>query len=750
MQSMSDLNTYGGTTITFDDPTFTGIIFDRSAAVDTRVSILEGEDFAFVPGIKAISVSNPDVANIEIAFDVSAHTDISLTFNLTGTGVILSVVNNIYTLSNINTVEEFDAAYSPTVVTPTYADSANHDFNIPTQITVQGTPTTFTMFVTVQIVDLFSTAGITSFASDSEHAITNAPNLQTASSATFTVVLTPSEPTFVDTITCAGSLGGTFNYGDDSSDQLVIQGTAAQVNDHLNNMTMTTSDLAVTGFTMTYDATNDVNAEGDTETQSFTSYEYITKTIYTGTYTKNSLTDLSDGPRISNDAHEDGTVGPHDLTIAVTTGDSGTTQYVDLSTGGAVGYWEIDDAAKAGSWSYPNTSLTDFPTGYDKIYPITKNSWAVSFKTGSYPASVTMKRYDFNSNTQAWEEHSTIYSGFTEYQVPGPGAQSYPVPTNTRYSSLDADVIFMQFYSTSSTDNKILRYHTGAWDELLDGVTMYWTAPDGSFIACDSNQHGAEKVLKWRGVIGSDSGFDVYTIDATGAEYTQANQFDSGYRADFAGNLTNFKLWVWETPTAGDTSLVYDVYNFTSGEIVFQETKTFTPVSDILTEATTIDFQLAKLGYNVDTNLTDDQTYRSTNTGHAYFNDATVLQPTIVSGRHEFYVIADNDTLIFLTNNDEEKIQYVSDSGNEYFTVIETNASPQVLEYPFYKYQLGGYEWDDGSGELILEGTKEQINTMLSTLKATIGNTNDDDLVLTYTLDTVQGDTDQAVWTLSL
>ena len=39
---------------------------------------------------------------------------------------------------------------------------------------------------------------------------------------------------------------------------------------------------------------------------------------------------------------------------------------------------------------------------------------------------------------------------------------------------------------------------------------------------------------------------------------------------------------------------------------------------------------------------------------------------------------------------------------------------------------------------------------MLSTLKATIGNTNDDDLILTYTLDTIQGDTDQAVWTLSL
>lgn len=746
---MSDLNTYGDTTITFDDPTFTGIIFDRSAAVDTRVSILEGEDFAFVPGIKAISISNPDVANIEIEFDVSAYTDISLTFNLTGTNVILSMVNNIYTLSNINSIEDFDAAYFPTVVTPTYADSANHDFNIPTQITVQGTPTTFTMFVTVQIVDLFSTAGITSFASDSEHAITNAPNLQTASSAIFTVVLTPSEPTFVDTITCAGSLGGTFNYGDDSSDQLVIQGTAAQVNDHLNNMTMTTSDLALTDFTMTYDVTNDVNAEGDTETQAFTSYEYITKTIHTGTYTKNSLTDLSDGPRISNDAHEDGTIGPHDLTIAVTTGDSGTTQYVDLSTGGAVGYWEIDAAAKASSWTYPNSGLTDFPTGYDKIYPITKNSWAVSFKTGSYPASVTMKRYDFNSNTQAWVEHSTIYSGFTEYQVPGPGAPSYPYPSQPRYCSLDADVLLLNYYSLLSNDSKILRYHSGSWDELLDGVLVYWTAPDGSFIACDSNQHGQNKILKWRGVIGSDSGFDVYTLDTTGAQYTVANQFDISYRVQFAGNISSFKLWVFPIPSGGGTSLVYDVYNFTSGAIVFQETKTYTPDSNIITVATSLDFQLARQGYNFDTNLAANS-YRSTNTGHAYFNDARVNQPTPVSGRHEYYSITNNDTLVFLTNHDEEKIGQVSDNGNEYTTSIQTNVNPPAYDQVFYKYQLGGYEWDNSAGELILEGTKEQINTMLSTLKATIGNTNDDDLILTYTLDTIQGDTDQAVWTLSL
>ena len=130
-----------------------------------------------------------------------------------------------------------------------------------------------------------------------------------------------------------------------------------------------------------------------------------------------------------------------------------------------------------------------------------------------------MKRYDFNSNTQAWVEHSTIYSGFTEYQVPGPGAPSYPYPSQPRYCSLDADVLLLNYYSLLSNDSKILRYHSGSWDELLDGVLVYWTAPDGSFIACDSNQHGQNKILKWRGVIGSDSGFDVYTLDTTGAQY---------------------------------------------------------------------------------------------------------------------------------------------------------------------------------------------------------------------------------------
>ena len=106
--------------------------------------------------------------------------------------------------------------------------------------------------------------------------------------------------------------------------------------------------------------------------------------------------------------------------------------------------------------------------------------------------------------------------------------------------------------------------------------------------------------------------------------------------------------------------------------------------------------------------------------------------------------------MVFLTNHDEEKIGQVSDNGNEYTTSIQTNVNPPAYDQVFYKYQLGGYEWDNSAGELILEGTKEQINTMLSTLKATIGNTNDDDLILTYTLDTIQGDTDQAVWTLSL
>jgi hypothetical protein len=742
MKSLSDLNTFSETEITFEDPTFTGVIFDRSAAIDTRVSILEGEDFEFVPGIKAISLSNPLAANISITFDVSSFTDVTLTFSLSGTNVNLSVASNFYTLSNIQNIADFNAALFPTVNTITYADSANHDFNIPTTISSVGILTQFTMFVTVQVADLFSTGGLSSFASDSDHAITNAPNLQTASGATFTVIVTPSEPTYVDTITCAGTLGGTFNYGDDSSDTLTIIGTKDQVNAHLNSMTMTTSATATADFSLEYSVTNDVNAEGDIENQTLTSYEYITKTVYTGTYTKNSTKNLSDGPRISNNANEDGTVGNHELEIAVTTADSGVSNFVDLTSNGAIGYWQIDSANKSPEWNYPNSSLTGFPTGYDKVWAMTKTSWFVSFATGSSPRLITMKRYDFDQSTQSWSEHSTVFSNFSEYGTPAPGAVTYPVPLRTEAKSLDANTVYLGGYTNAISNYKILRYHTGAWDELFDQVNFQFMSFDGNWLGLrNSNQTTANKVLKWRGVISEDTGYDEYTLDTSSARNTSI--WGGNIRTQFVGDATNQKLWIWdadELPTSGTSGdFYYDVYDVTSTDITFNQTVKITPSSSIISGNTTNSVSFGPLGGGIlqDTNLEAGGGYRKP----AYYAGFDVL---IIGsdGEHELYSINSNTTLDFISNG-ETRLGTVNASGNERLTSVSAVDT-------YFRYQLGGYEWDNATGTLLLEGTKAQINTMLDTLSATIGNTNEDDLILTYTLDTIQGDTDTAVWTLSL
>ena len=749
MKSLSDLNTFSETEITFEDPTFTGVIFDRSAAIDTRVSILEGEDFEFVPGIKAISLSNPLAANISITFDVSSFTDVTLTFSLSGTNVNLSVASNFYTLSNIQNIADFNAALFPTVNTITYADSANHDFNIPTTISSVGILTQFTMFVTVQVADLFSTGGLSSFASDSDHAITNAPNLQTASGATFTVIVTPSEPTYVDTITCAGTLGGTFNYGDDSSDTLTIIGTKDQVNAHLNSMTMTTSATATADFSLEYSVTNDVNAEGDIENQTLTSYEYITKTVYTGTYTKNSTKNLSDGPRISNNANEDGTVGNHELEIAVTTADSGVSNFVDLTSNGAIGYWQIDSANKSPEWNYPNETLTGFPTGYDDIFPITKNSWCVSFATGSGPRLITMKRYDFNQSTQSWSEHSTLYSNFSEYGTPGVGT-TYPRPVQSLLVSLDANVIYMPYYNLSG-NNKLLRYHSGGWDELFDNMSQSidWMSPDGNWIAfAASGQTTGYQIQYWRGVISGDTGYSSYTVDTSSAR-NDISVNDTSLRQFFAGDDNTFKLWVWDddelpSNTGTSPSLFYDIWEFTSTTMTFKKTVEHVTTSDILTAGVgshNVDFVMPEVGHFVTTAF-DQSGYRTPNY-HAYFS--SLVGGGVYDGAYEIYNINNLETLEFIANDDAGRINALNKSRNEFRIAIASGPT-----YAYYRYQLGGYEWDNATGTLLLEGTKAQINTMLDTLSATIGNTNEDDLILTYTLDTIQGDTDTAVWTLSL
>lgn len=690
MQNLSELNTYGNTNITFDDDSFTGILYSRGQPINATVNILEGEDFVFVPGIEADQLINPTGAGINITFDVSNYQDVSLVFDLTGTEIQFSLNNNIYTLSNIRSIDDWNKAYYPTVETITYGDAGNHDFSIEVYINDINGLVQYTTNVFVQASDLFTTPGTSGFQSDTIQTVSNNPIIETSSAATFTITVTPSQTSYIEDMSSAGLLGGTSSF---AASVLTISGTKDQVNSHLNNITIETTTLATADFTLTYELSNNLNAEEDQAVQNLISEEFLTKITYSSSYQKNQINELFDGPRITNNAYETGANGEHTLDISVSSDDSTPSQYAELSVVGAIGYWPIPSANKDPWFNNNIPSVTDAIRG-----KVSKNKlhYAVETLVGS---TYTLYRYDYDQQEETWSLHSTILTTSTE------------IIAITDFANNGNGVIFLQ-----GGNEKVYYYNGSSWIKGFDKDPSLENAsnlsPDGKHFDV-ALSGGVDKIYSWNG--------STYVADL----------ITTGLQTTWVGTPNNFKLWTYDE-TQQDLVFEYNVHDYT------------TTWSNGTQYSITVSNSMAS--------MTASLVYRpilaNPSGTHISISYRTSTSDPDRRTEYQIYTVDNNTTtgsLLYngVTPDDDTSLNGAPDPMNltgSQFYVAETAS--------YYQYQRGGFFWDDANATLELTGTKEQINEMLGTLKATIGNTDGEDLILSYDLETLQGNLETATWTL--
>lgn len=239
MKSLRDLNTSAKKSIPFIDGRPTTVSFNNETADNTTVSTYENRSFTVNPGTEItslINLSQPLVYSINLALLPGATLSWG---NLTGVGsgnLTTSSTGQLYTVSNIRSLADWNAIKSPTISVP--LDSPNWVFSSNIWYDSDNKRTWNTSVNVIQLdqldapSDYYYPDGIT-------NQITGTPNvfdlgLSDITNANLTLTLTSSNVQVYGNLSSSGTGGTSSWYSANST--LIISGNIDSVNSHLDNL----------------------------------------------------------------------------------------------------------------------------------------------------------------------------------------------------------------------------------------------------------------------------------------------------------------------------------------------------------------------------------------------------------------------------------------------------------------------------------------------------------------------------------
>lgn len=271
------------------------VAFDPVTPVNQTISRSEGATFSVPIGTNIVGVNNYAVTAPTYTINLTNCPGATLTW-ATVSGVTTSIISTgVYRASGIPTTTVWNAIKSPTVNLPNDFYGA-FTFSATVNWTGGGSQSWTT---TATISDVYPLATISGFnyTSGSTQTITGIPlTLLTDTgntSPTWTLTVTPSR--IIEGMSMSTS-GGTF-YAPTKT--LTITGTIAQINSRVRTISLVspaTSDLT---YSLIYFASNNLNTETATRTQTLTSINYTFLTATTnGNYQLNTSFNTTGGPQI--------------------------------------------------------------------------------------------------------------------------------------------------------------------------------------------------------------------------------------------------------------------------------------------------------------------------------------------------------------------------------------------------------------------------------------------------------------------
>lgn len=276
MNSLTELNGYVNSfTLPYTDERLPDVIFDRATPVNQTQSVDRGFTVSGSVGIDILEILNFPLSNPTYTIDVTALPGATVSYASLPPGVsLLNPSTGVYVITGFEDKAQWDLIKSPTI---DFSDDFFGSFTYTSTISYYSYYTgaqtrTWTTAVTVNNILFWTNATQFIYSLSAVSNIVGVPIIgnvdATYPAATWTVTVTPSSISSINTFTTTGT-GGTFSV-DGSTKVITIIGTRAQVNSRLQGLQIDANAISV-DFVLTYFASNSINAVTDTRTQTLVS-----------------------------------------------------------------------------------------------------------------------------------------------------------------------------------------------------------------------------------------------------------------------------------------------------------------------------------------------------------------------------------------------------------------------------------------------------------------------------------------------
>ena len=334
MNSLSDLNNFGATSVEYTDNRFSTVRFSRGFAPDDS-ELTINQTFTVDPGFDIIEIIKPDLANTQYRITVNSPlVDINfpnVPSPLTAT-TTTDATSKQATVGFITTLQQWNTVKNPVVVVPqdvfgqieitvevlylrnniteTFGRTLGKDiseFFMPSQFTattagmkLNGGDSDFESIATQLTFSILTGVEKYLYNSGSTETISNGLDLDAPDTSNYSITLSPSE--FAEQITnITTTATGTFNYNSETK-QAVFTGTLAECNDFLDNITISFSpgtDYTLNLEYLVEGVSNNLYdiVSQEMESQNETLLGRVRNDIV---YTTNTTTNVSGGPLITD------------------------------------------------------------------------------------------------------------------------------------------------------------------------------------------------------------------------------------------------------------------------------------------------------------------------------------------------------------------------------------------------------------------------------------------------------------------
>ncbi len=257
MNSLSELNNYSRTGITYTDTRPYSIAFANASPVNQTVTINEGSTHEVPIGVEITQlVSIPE--SVVYTVNVAALAGATITWNNPNNLPTAELSAGVYQIAGIISKSTWDVVKSPAVSLPRdYNGIWSYTSTINDQ---EGNVRSWTTTVTVNDLQEISIPTNHTYDEDIAALITGYPQIldvENDGSGTYSITLTPNPIAAVDILSSTGT-GGTSSFNG-STKVLTISGNRGQVNSHLANVTLTPANDYTNNFLINYSLTNPIS-----------------------------------------------------------------------------------------------------------------------------------------------------------------------------------------------------------------------------------------------------------------------------------------------------------------------------------------------------------------------------------------------------------------------------------------------------------------------------------------------------------